>query len=459
MRPRSSRRIRLTTMFGALLLLSHSAWATDIMDVYQAAVSYDPVLGAARADLAAREEIVPQTRSLLLPTIGAQAGTSWNERSFPGANTPDQDFNDHYYSARLSQPVVNVSRWFTYNSAKATVDAANLSYSQTEQNLVVRAIDLYLAVLRGQAAVDATKAEEAAVQRQLEQVQQRFDVGLVAITDVLEAQAAYDAAVVRRIQAVGDLDIFFVRLNTLAGQPYTAIDSISEELPIINPDPANEDEWVKMAMEKNYSILAAEAQLDAARLNIKARRSDHLPTVDGTISFSRNVTGGPSFLGDEIETTVYGLTLQVPIYQGGYVNSRTREAVALSDFSAENLANNRRTVGRDTRNLFQRVSTDVIRVKARLRAITSAESALEATETGYEVGTRNIVDVLQVQNRLYLSQFDYADSRYNYLLGLFLLKQQAGVLDPKDLEDLNAYSDSTKPVTRITSLAERSAGN
>jgi len=457
MRPSISRRIQLTGLVSILLIAALPARATDIADVYNSALSYDPVVGAARAQLNATEEVVPQTRSLLLPSIGMQGGTSWNERSFPSEPAPDQDFNEHYWSARMSQPIVDLSSWFTYSSAQATVEAADHNFAQTEQNLLVRTVQNYLNVLRAQALLDATRSEEAAVQRQLEQVQQRFDVGLVAITDVLEAQAAYDAAVVRRIQAVGDHDIFFERLRTLAGQPYNEIDSISEELPIVNPDPANQDDWVKVAMENNYSILAAESQLTAAQRNIRARRSDHLPTIDGTVSYSHFVTGGSNFLGGKTDTTVYGLTMTLPIYQGGYINSRTREAQALSDQSAQLLANSRRTVSRDTRNLFQRVATDVVRVKARIRAIASAESALEATETGYEVGTRNIVDVLQVQNRLYLSQFDYADSRYNYILGLFLLKQQAGTLNDKDLYELNTFSDENAPIKRVVSLKERSA--
>ena len=148
--------------------------------------------------------------------------------------------------------------------------------------------------------------------------------------------------------------------------------------------------------------------------------------------------------------------MTLPIYQGGFVNSRTREAQALSNQSAQQLADSRRTVSRDTRSLFRRVATDVVRVKARLQAITSLESSLEATETGYEVGTRNIVDVLQAQNRLFSSQFDYADSRYNYIVSLFLLKQQSGTLNPDDLYELNSFTDANTPVKALTSLRDRS---
>jgi outer membrane protein len=457
MRPLTSRRIHLAVL-TSLLLFTQSATATDIVDVYEATLNFDPVLGAARASLDATEEAIPQTRSLLLPNVGTQGGTSWNKREFPAGDLPDQEFNEHYWGARMSTPIVDLESWFTHTSAIATVDAAKYGLSRTEQDVVVRTVTRYLDVLRAQALLEATRSDEAAVQRQLEQVQQRFDVGLVAITDVLEAQAAFDAAVVNRVQAVGDHDIFFEILRTLAGQPYTEIDSISETLPIVDPEPSSEEEWVKVAMENNFGILSAESQLTAAQRTIKARRSGHLPTIDGSIDYTHFVTGGANFLGGKTDSTVYGLTMTLPIYQGGFVNSRTREAQALSNRSAQLLADSRRTVSRDTRNLFRRVATDVVRVKARLQAITSLESSLEATETGYEVGTRNIVDVLQAQNRLFASQFDYADSRYNYILGLFLLKQQAGTLTADDLYELNTFADPKEPVKALISLKDRSAG-
>jgi outer membrane protein len=444
-------------LWALLLFVNSPAHATDLVDVYNDALGSDPVLRAAAAGLDATEEAVPQSRSLLLPNVGMQGQTAWNEREFPGSGAPKQEFNEHFWSARFSQPIVDVESWFTYSSAKATVEAARHEFSSVEQDLVIRVVTRYMDVLRAQALLDATNKEEEAVQRQLEQVQQRFDVGLVAITDVLEAQAALDASIVNRVQAVGDHDIFFEVLRTLAGQPINEVDSISETLPIVDPEPINEEEWVATALKTNFGILSAESQLTAANRTIRARRSGHLPTVDSTVTYSHFVTGGANFLGGKTDTTVYGLTMSLPIYQGGFITSRTREAQALANRSRYLLAESRRTVGRDTRNLFRRVATDVVRVRARGKAIISAESALEATETGYEVGTRNIVDVLQFQNRLFASQFDYADSRYNYVVSLFLLKQRAGTLNAQDLHELNSFTDPNKQVVRLTSLKGRTA--
>ncbi len=453
----------LPTVLAALCWLgAGTVSATNLEDVYDAAKTNDALLGAARAGYAATQQAVPQARAALLPSLSASANTSWTEREFPGAinsltsqPVEDEQFNDHGWNAQLSQPVLNMSGWFGVSSAKASVEAARYDLSRTEQDLIVRVVQAYLNVLRAQDLLDTTHAEEAAVKRQLEQVQQRFDVGLVAITDVLESQAAYDAAVVRRIQADGDHSIFFETLTTLSGEYYERLDRLSEKLPVVNPDPMTEQTWVDSALSNNLGILAAQQQLTAAKRNVRARRSDHLPTIDATITEVHSVTGADNFFNADVtDQTIYGLQFNLPIYSGGLIRARAKEAKAQESQAYETLLNQQRTVVRDTRNLYQAVLTDVVRVRARLKAIKSAQSALEATETGYEVGTRNIVDVLQAQQRLFSSQFDYADSRYNYVIDLMLLKQTSGTLQGDDLYELNTFTDPNDQVVRLASLRQ-----
>jgi outer membrane protein len=456
----------------------HSANATDLADAYADAKTHDPVLGAARAGLAATQQRVPQARAALLPNINIGGSSSWNERSFPSPaldfttgepirdpvtgrplRAPDQNFNEHQWQAQLRQPVLNLESWFDYRSSQKGVESAEWGFASTEQQLIVRTVVAYLNVLRAEDLLDATEAAEAAVKRQLEQVQQRFDVGLVAITDVLEAQAAYDNAVVVRVQAAGDHDIVFEILRTLTGQPYTSVDRIAETLPIVDPSPSNEEEWVDTALSTNLNIRSANSQLQAAERTLRARRSGHLPTIEASVSTSHFVTGGSAFLGSKIDQDIYAVSINMPIYQGGFTSSRAREARSLAEQSRQLLLDQQLTVSRDTRNLFRAVATDVVRVKARLKAIASSESALEATETGYEVGTRNIVDVLQAQNRLYSSQFDYADSRYNYVTNFMLLKQTTGTLADADLQDLNKHADPNDTVEQLNSLRSRMVPN
>ena len=445
------------------IMLACSGNATNLVDVYQAAKASDPVLAGAQATHRARQQAMPQARSALLPNITLGGSKSDNTREFPGAvlsndpssplfgiAVPKQKFDDTVWQAQATQPLLDLESWYTYRSSKATVKQADAEYMAAEQNLIVRVVEAYLNVLRAQDLLDAANAEEAAVKRQLEQVQQRFDVGLVAITDVLESRAAYDNASVRRIQADGDHDIFFETLRTLSGVAYASLDRLSEELPIANPAPGIESAWTDQAMLLNLSIQAAEQQLLASKESLKARKSSHLPTVRGVVTHSEFETGGSNFLGDRTNTTTYALEARMPVFQGGFIQSRAREAKYQMQASEQNLLERKLNVTRDTRNLFRAVSTDVLRVNARQRAIKSSESALEATETGYEVGTRNIVDVLQAQQRLYSSQFDYADSRYNYVLDLLRLKQASGSLDESDILKLNSFTTTNNPVKNKT---------
>ena len=468
----------LSTIVGAAIACTAAtcAHAANVADVYQAAVENDPVLGAAKQDYAARGEIVPQARAGLLPNVNLNATTSYNRLEYPKGSIidtnptsptfgqlrgiPGDEFNQHAWQAQLVQPLIDVQAYYTYKSSQALKAQAAKDYAAAEQNLIVRAVSAYLEVLRSQAALDSTTAEEAAVKRQQEQVQQRFDVGLVAITDVLDATAAYDNVVVRRIQAERDQGIQFETLYTLTGQSYQEIDQISTTLPIVNPASVDEDGWVTIALANNLNVLSSREAKLAAERDLRAKEAAFLPTVDGILSYNQDIdhvqtfAGQSGFLGDKTNTRTYALQFQLPIYQGGYTLSKVREARARLLQSDELLRNNEWTVSRDTRNLLRTVTTDVIRVRARIKAIKSSESALEATQTGYEVGTRNIVDVLQAQQRLYLSQFDYADSRYNYVRDLLLLKQVSGTLSPDDVGRLNAFIDPQQPVRKLSTITD-----
>lgn len=440
--------------------LSAPVMADDLMDVFLSAKDNDAVVGAARASYQADKERLPQARSALLPSLVASVSTTKTETTTPGTTIAggallERGYNDNGWNAQLRQPVLNVASWFGYNSARAFVKASSFALAAQEQDLIVRVADAYLNILRTRDRLDTTNAEVTAVKRQLEQVQQRFDVGLVAITDVLESQAAFDAALVQQIQAETAHYISFETLRTLTGRDYDELATLSEQLPIVDPDPLDEEAWVEAALRSNLAVRAAMEQLNSARNESRSRLSDHLPTVDATVTRSNNHNGNPltqQFSPEETETTIYGLQLTMPLFQGGRITSRSREAKARLAQAQEQLLNQRRLVVRNTRNLYKSVATDVVRVKARLKAIRSAQSALEATQTGYEVGTRNIVDVLQAQQRLFDSQFSYADSRYTYLLNLLRLKQQTGLLAEPDLLEINGFMNSNAPVQRIVSM-------
>ena len=472
-----SRFARSKILAMTLLVWTLPGQAVDLSSVYEIARVNDPVIGAARYGYDAQRQAAPQARAALLPSLALNGATQWNERNFlvpnsipieganPGDPTtfvdPDQEFNTHSWNAQLRQSVFNLSNWHTWRSAKAQIESAQWDLAASEQELLIRVATAYLDVLRAQDFLDSSLAQEAAVKRQLEQVQQRFEVGLVAITDVLESTAIYDDAVVQRIQADGNHDNFFDTLTTLTGESFVELSKLSEQLPVVSPAPANPEDWVAAALEGNFGVLSAQASVRSARRTLRARRADYLPTIDATVTLTHNVDDSISFFGQgtKINQDIYALEMSLPIYQGGFTTARSREARARFRQATQQLESQHRSVSRDVRNLYRSVNADVIRVKARLKAIRSSESALEATETGYEVGTRNIVDVLQAQQRLYSAQFDYADSRYTYVLNLLRLKQAAGTLTPQDLADINAFMNSGDTVRRLASLRRRSGGN
>ena len=451
----------MKALFGAALVMAAaSASGANLSDVYAQAVDNDPVLAGARALHQSRQEGVPLARAGLMPRVGANASASWSTVSTDGTDLNqgssnfgrpflDREVERRSWGAGVNQAVLDLPSWFGYRSAKARAKQADWDLEATTQGLITRVATAYLNVLRGEAALESVVASEEAVQRQLEQVQQRFDVGLVAITDVLEAKAAYDNEVVARIQAEGNHDIFFEGLRTLTANPVTEVDRLNEDLPIVDPVPADENAWVEMALARNFRIHGARQSLKAAERDLRGQLSRHLPTL--TASANYGASNGSQAFGSFVipaqssAQMSYSLSVNMPVYQGN-IHAGVRQARHGLDQARQQLISEELTVARDVRNLYRAVVTEVVRVAARAEAIKSSQSALEATQTGYEVGTRNIVDVLLAQRRLFSSQYDYATSRYDYVINLLRLKESAGVLASADIDELSGFTDAENPV-------------
>ena len=439
------------TGLAAALFAGAFADAANVQDLFDAARANNPVLGAARANYQARKTRLPQARAQLLPSLTLSGNRGWSDQEHvlgPGAVTEDRSGSQRW-NLQLNQTVFNARDWHSYRSAKALSRQADHDFATAEQNLIVRVASAYLNVLRAQAQLEAAEAETEAVGRQLEQVQQRFEVGLVAITDVLESTAAYDAAEVRRIQARRDQNVFFETLRTVTGVAYEDVDRLHRSLPIVDPAPADEQQWVAAALATNPTVLSARQALAAAERQRRSALGVLFPKVTLGVSHGASETdpGGLAF-AQESEGRNYSLQFEMPVFHGAILPAY-RETGHQLEAARQNVLERELVVTRDTHNLFHAVTTGVLRVKARIRAIKSSESALEATQTGYEVGTRNIVDVLQAQQRLFASQFDYADSRYNYVMDLLRLKQAIGGLTPRDVAELASFSDDANPVARL----------
>lgn len=447
---------RLSLALAVASAASGLAWAeeaplsskTGLVTVYKEAVDNNADLAAARANYAAISEVVPQARAGLLPNISGGADmTSTDTKVDRSIGDLDASRSGLSYQANLAQPLFRADRWFQLKAAKATDQQYALQLSATEQNLILQSAETYFAVLRAQDTLASTKAEEAAFKRQLDQANERFDVGLSDKTDVLEAQAGYDTSRANRIIAERNVEDAFQALVTLTNHEYAAIEGIQHTLPILAPVPNDAKAWVDTAAQQNLNLQSSNYAVDAAEETLRQRKSGHAPTLDAVAQYQKGDNDSLGFTnsdplspydGDAEQTTI-GLQLNIPIYSGGLTSSQVREAYQRLSQSEQERESLRRQIVENTRNLHRAVNTDVETVQARKQSIISNQSALEATEIGYQVGTRNIVDVLDAQRQLYSSVRNYNDARYDYILNNLRLKQAAGTLAPSDLEALSGF--------------------
>ncbi|WAH58311.1 TolC family outer membrane protein [Pseudomonas silvicola] len=418
---------------------------TDLVSVYQEAVNNNADLAAARADYAAQSEVVPQARAGLLPNLSAGSDiTDVRTQLDEPAQTTSRSGTS--YQATLAQPIFRADRWFQLKAAKAVNEQAALQLSATEQNLILQTAEDYFNVLRAQDSLAATKAEENALKRQLDQSNERFNVGLSDKTDVLSSQASYDTARANRILAQRQVDDAFEALVTLTNRDYNSVQGIVHTLPVLPPSPNDAKTWVETASQQNLNLQASAYAVTSAEETLRQRKAGHAPTVDAVAKYQKgdnDLLGfsnpspypGVEYHGD-VEQRTIGLQVNIPLYSGGLTSSQVREAYQRLSQSEQQREGLRRQVVENTRNLHRAVNTDVEQVQARKQSIISNQSAVEATEIGYQVGTRNIVDVLDAQRQLYSSVRDYNNSRYDYILDNLRLKQAAGTLSPQDLQDL-----------------------
>lgn len=437
------------------LALHGSASAESLHAIYQRAQESDPSLRAAAAARDASVEIKPQSRAGILPSIGLGGEVSRNSydslNPAPGQKNPIYSTNQNY-SLSLTQPLFRWDRWVALGQADDLVAQAEAEYTAAEQDLAVRVAEHYFAVLAAEDAVRLARAENESIGRQLEQAQQRFEVGLSAITDVQEAQARYDSTLASEIRAEDLLESTREQMREIIGSATDSFDPVRDtEFALIAPQPQDQQQWVDTALKQNPELAAARAGSEAARQQIQVARAGHYPSVDATASYGYQDSNFGGIATVERNDGFIGLQLNVPLYQGGYVNSKTREARARFDEAIERLDASQRALERQTRDAYRGVISGMSEVKATTQARISSTTALEAAQTGYEVGTRTIVDVLNAQSALSQAELNLSQSRYNYLLNTLRIKQAAGTLAPADLEGMSKnWLSTTTPTSDIS---------
>lgn len=458
--------LRPITVAIALCVGSAASQADTLADIYELALRSDARLQAAEATYRANVENEKQAFSALLPQISATAEYSESDSSvfsdqtfiFDGTVVPstsgdDSDSDTTTYTLQLTQTLFDLSFWFDFKRGKEITKQAAAQLAFDQQDVIVRVAEAYFDVLRALDNLEASKAEERATKRQLEQTQQRFDVGLIAITDVHEAKAVYDTTVVQRLTDEGRLGTSYESLTVLTGQEHSNLWLLNKDFPVTDPDPMDRNEWVTFSLENNNALKAATYGMEAARQYATARKMAHAPTVSGSFNYSDYSQDGekvghlrelPNYgvarpFETESDGYTIGVRLTVPLYSGGRVSAQRRQAYEQYNIALQQKIETERTVIRNARASHITVANDVKRINARQQAIISTSSALGATQAGYEVGTRNIVEVLQAQRTLYSSIRDYANSRYDYVLNFLRLKQAAGILTPQDVYDINKW--------------------
>jgi len=426
-------------------LASGPAWSVDLVGVHDLALKNDPRLRAAEYRRDAVDENKKQAFANFLPNLSADA--AWNtgssDTSFADTRI-SSDIDTNNYGVSLRQSLYRQANYESMDIARAQISEAGANYQIAFQDFLLRVAENYFLVLTYTDGVTFAEAEEKAFQRQFEQAEQRFEVGLTAVTDVHEAKASYDNARARAIVARNNLADAKEGLKELTGQYFEAYDKLQESLPLVEPDPPNSQNWVEMAMTSNPVVLARRAGYEVADANVRLQRAGHFPTLDLTANYTDFTNNeffnrAPPFqktsLG--VEDTQIGLVLSVPIYEGGRVSSRTRQAGLLMDAAGEDLDDQQRVTERQTQNSYRAVIAGIQEVQAFGQAVVSAESALQATQAGFEVGTRTIVDVLIAEQRYYQAQRDNSVARHAYIVNHLRLKSVAGLLNSEDLAVVN----------------------
>lgn len=425
---------------AAIGSLSSSAFADTLAEVYDQAKQNDPQLLRSAAQRDAAFEAVTSSRSSLLPQINLTAGYNLTrgETDLDAGPTNDNDRNALTAGISFSQELYQRSSWITLDTAEKTARQSDSAYAAEQQALILRVATAYFEVLRAQDNLEFVRAEKAAVARQLEQTKQRFEVGLSAITDVHDAQAQYDGVLADEVLAENDLTNSYEGLREITGQEHSNLSILDTDRFSASKSSESAVALVEQAEEKNLSLLAARISQDIAKDNISLQSSGHLPslTLDGGYDYT-DIGSSATSDGTTNDFNV-GINLNVPLYTGGSTTSLTKQAEYNYVAASEDLEATYRSVVKDVRAFNNNISASIGALRAYEQSVVSAQSALEATEAGFDVGTRTIVDVLDSTRRLYDANKNLSDARYNYILSVLQLRQAVGTLSEQDIVDVNA---------------------
>ncbi|CAN7221686.1 MULTISPECIES: TolC family outer membrane protein [Paraburkholderia] len=454
--------VLLAAVALACALPALPARAVGLAQLYDEALANDAQLQSARAALAANSEELPLARAKLLPQLSASLNASRQNTDF-GGGFPASYGNSHGYVLSLTQPLIHVDSWYGYAQGKLAVDAAQASFAQARQDLIVRLGEAYFNALAAQDSVAIARSQKASIAQQLEQAKRSFEVGNTTITDTNEAQAKYDQAISQEIAAQNDLAVKLAALQQIVGHPVEHVDGLAAGTPLPPPMPADINQWVDAATDANYQVVSKQIALDSAQRETSKARSGHLPTVDLVASRSRSSLGsagagnfggfgsganspaagtpplaaGFGGLGSYTSSAI-GVQVTIPLFAGGATQSRVRQTLALEDQASADLDTARRNAALSARQAFLGVVSGLAQVRALQTAEQSARTSLESNLLGYQVGVRINIDVLNAQDQLFSARRDLAKARYDTLINSLKLKAATASLTDQDVLQLSA---------------------
>jgi outer membrane protein len=437
--------LRRLAAAAVLAVAAGQACAEDLMQIYREAQRNDPTLAGARASWLATQERVPQARAGLLPNVSAAGNVNANEGRSTVYSDPrfvnDNVYGTSSFSISAAQPLYRPQNVAALSQAQRQVEQADFTLAQSQQELMLRVTVAYFDVLLAEVNVELAEAQKAAVSEQLAQARRNFEVGVATITDTNEAQARYDSIVAQEIIARNDLDNRRTALRAIIGRMPRDLARVAPGFEPQLPEPNVLDFWLDRALTDNLAVRIAGYNLDVATLEIERARAAHLPTVDLVASASHSLGTGSLSTGSNSQnrSTLIGFAMNFPIYQGGFVDSRVREAIALQETSRQNLETARRNALFNAQVGFAGVNSAAAQVAAFEQALKSAQTALESNRLGLEVGVRTNLDVLTVTERLFQTRRDLAQSYFNYLIGVLRLRASIGQLTEQDLENINRW--------------------
>ncbi len=470
-------KIKALLITATIAGMPSTASAASLLEIYQQALQSDPQIHEAEARRLAALEAKPQARGVLLPQVTASGSWSDGEtdgrsfaRSLNSSLTFTSESEDASWNVTLRQTVFRWEQIVGLKLADKQVARAEAVRESAQQDLIIRVAQRYFDVLAAEDRLLSIHADRQAIARRLEQAKQRFEVGLIAITDVQESQAAYDKSVADEIAAKRSLASTREFLREITGEYVSNLSAPKQDFPLQDPE-QSERAWVDLALGQNLILVASRLDEKLARDEISIRRGGHYPTLDlevrtgnqrsegtGTTTFPGPVPPAgttPSISDDDTDFDSISLQVNIPLFAGGGTSSRVREAVYLHRAAREQLQRVTRETERQARDAYLGVLSEISRVQALRQAVASSRTALEATQAGFDVGTRTIVDVLNSQFALYAAITNYEQARYDYILNALRLKQAAGTLQVQDLEEIDQWLQERKTPEEV--FAEEAA--